>query len=249
MKPSFETNDLQLFHGDCLEGMQRLPDESVDLVITSPPYNKNTTANWYSAQWKDAFWKNGLNEGYGEYKDALPHEEYVAWQKEVLSECWRVIKPTGAIFYNHKPKPCNKLLQTPLELNPGLPLRQILIWHTNSRVNFSQHHFVPAHEWILIFAGPDFKLKSRSASKLSDVWTFMAEKDPRHPAPFPIELPRRILASVEGKVILDPFMGSGTTGVACMETGRKFLGIEKEESYFRIAVNRLREIIDVRRAD
>jgi DNA modification methylase len=77
----------------------------------------------------------------------------------------------------------------------------------------------------------------------------MAEKDPRHPAPFPIELPRRILASVEGKVILDPFMGSGTTGVACMETGRKFLGIEKEESYFRIAVNRLREIIDVRRAD
>src|ERR1051325_4400366 len=81
MKPSFETNDLQLFHGDCLEGMQRLPDESEDLVITSPPYNKNTTANWYSAQWKDAFWKNGLNEGYGEYKDALPHEEYVAWQK------------------------------------------------------------------------------------------------------------------------------------------------------------------------
>lgn len=222
--------------------MKTLPSESVDLVFTSPPYNLSNSTGGFPKT--GGVWKNAkIGNGYASYSDDLPHDEYVAWQHVVLTECWRLLSPTGAIFYNHKPRVQGGVLQMPLELNPGLPLRQIVIWNRRIGMNFSDRFFLPSHEWIMIFAKPGFRLRSRYQQH--DVWTLAPEQKNHHPAPFPVELPRRAIASTDARVILDPFMGSGTTGVAALELGREFVGIELDPGYYCGAAKRLAAISPV----
>ncbi|GAB2866180.1 site-specific DNA-methyltransferase [Hymenobacter ruber] len=210
-----------------------MPDACVDFVITSPPYNKAETTNG-----------GGLlprfMDGYEGYHDNMPFAKYVEWQQAVLVECWRVIKPTGAIFYNHKPRPFEKQIQLPTLFNPGLPLRQVVIWHTTWGVNMSPAHFCPSHEWIMVFAGPAFNLRNRNASAYTDVWRIAPEPSKNHPAPFPLALARRILCSVgPGGIVLDPFMGSGTTAIAAVREGYQYIGIEQNAGYIKLAEGRL----------
>lgn len=231
-----ETNVIH--HGDCLDVLRTLPDASVGFVLTSPPYNKSETANWT----KRGNNRNhhGLANGYEGYSDNLPFDEYKAWQQEVLRECWRVLKPAGAIFYNHRPRPYQKQVQLPTIFNPDLPLRQIIIWDTNGGQNASKAHFMPVHEWILVLAGPEFKLRSQRVSGFSDLWRIPAVHSPHHPAPFPLALARRILASVgPGGIVLDPFMGSGTTALAALKEGYEYIGVEQHAGYIQQANARL----------
>lgn len=176
--------------------------------------------------------------GYASYDDARDPDEYVEWQKEVLRECWRLLSPTGAIFYQHKPRGQNKILQTPLDLNPGLPVRQIIIWNRNNGFNFNPCYFLSTHEWIVVFAKPDFKL-TNEGKRLKDVWTIPPERNNTHPAPFPVELPLTAIQATSADVILDPFMGSGTTGVAARQSGRDFIGIELDAGYVAAARQRI----------
>lgn len=180
-----------------------------------------------------------LKNGYANHGDNLEYDEYVRWQKSVLLECWRLLSDDGAIFYNHKPRLQMGLLQTPFDLNPGLPVRQIIIWNRGTCVNFSQRFYAPACEWIAVFAKPDFKLRDTAASALGDVWTFGWEANNPHPAPFPVELPLKILQSTKGETVLDPFCGSGTVGIACLQTSKKFIGIDNSSEYVAMAKNRL----------
>ena len=83
---------LQLYHGDCLEVMKTLPDECVDLIITSPPYNLGKTHHT----------GNNIFKSYSEYNDNMPEPLYQQWQIEILRECFRILKPSGSLFYNHK---------------------------------------------------------------------------------------------------------------------------------------------------
>src|SRR5579859_1172867 len=110
---------VKLLLGDCLEQMATLSSASVDLIFTSPPYNLGTTSGGgFNTKGK---WRSpALQDGYQSHSDDLPHADYVTWQKNVLRECWRLLTPTGAIFYNHKPRVQNGILVTPLELNPDL---------------------------------------------------------------------------------------------------------------------------------
>lgn len=227
--------------GDCLDCLRRLPDECIDLIFTSPPYNLGVSSGgglkgatrsgkWASAQ---------LANGYAEHADDMLYLEYQAWQKKVLLECWRVIKPTGAIYYNHKPRVQNGLLQTPLDLNPGLPVRQIIIWKRAGGINFATTHYVPTHEWIVVFAKPDFRLKSKGASGVGDVWEVAQEANNPHPAPFPVSLPLRAIETVAPKIVLDPFMGSGTTAIAAKMLGCDSLGFEISERYASLARQRV----------
>ena len=89
--------------GDCLDVMKTLPDESIDLVVTSPPYNlKNSTGNGMK-NGRGGKWKNAkLINGYSHHHDCMPHEEYNEWQKNCLAQMFRLVKDDGAIFYNHK---------------------------------------------------------------------------------------------------------------------------------------------------
>ena len=241
--PYYEHAGITIYHGDCREVLAQLGAGSVDLVFTSPPYNLGTGgANFHDG----GLWRNpALASGYGTHDDAMPWEEYVTWQKDVLTHCWRTVGPAGAVFYNHKPRPQAKALVTPLCLNPGLPLRQIVIWDRGSGMNFAPSHYRPACEWILIFAKPAWQLTSRGASGVGDVWRVNCETGSDHPAPFPVQLPALAIETTGAAAVLDPFMGSGTTLRAAKDLGRRAIGIEIEERYCEIAATRLgQEVMD-----
>jgi modification methylase len=213
----------QFFRGDSLKLMRELPDESVDLVVTSPPYNlKNSTGNGMKdprgGKWKGA----ALVNGYSHHDDNMPHEEYVAWQRNCLTEMFRVIKNNGAIFYNHKWRVQNGLLQDRSDIVEGFPVRQIIIWKRKGGFNFNPGYFVPTYEVIYLIAKPDFRLAPK-ANGVGDVWEFTQEMKNSHPAPFPLGFALRCVESTTAQIVLDPFMGSGTTAVAAKRLGRDFM--------------------------
>jgi len=113
--------------GDCLEVMRKIPDESVDLVVTSPPYNlKNSTGNGMKAVTKTGSWAgNPLQNGYAHYDDNMPYEQYVVWQKNCLREAMRLLKDNGAIFYNHK-MACSERFNTRQTLLTIFPFVKLL---------------------------------------------------------------------------------------------------------------------------
>jgi DNA modification methylase len=238
----------QIIQGDCLEVMRGMPGGSFDLVFTSPPYNLgiSTGGGMSRASAKTSRWRSAkLRSGYEDHDDRMPWPEYVAWQKEVLLECWRVLSSTGAIYYNHKPRVQAGELQTALDLNPGLPVRQIVIWCRQNGFQFNIAFYRPTHEWIVIFAKPDFRLRSQGlvGSGVGDVWHVPAEtKENPHPAPFPVQLPLMALQTTSGGRVLDPFCGSGTTGVACVLAGREFVGIDTARQYCDQANARLAKV-------
>ena len=237
--PYYQDDAVTLYHGDCREVMATMADDTFDLVFTSPPYNLGiSSGGGIKGAQKTGLWKMpALADGYTDHDDAMPFAEYVEWQKSVLRECWRLIKPTGAIYYQHKPRVQNGILQTPLDLNPGLPVRQIVIWDRVSGFNFAPTHYVPVHEWIVIFAGPEFRLKGSSG--YGDVWRANAVTGSKHPAPFPISLPVKAIESTGAQMILDPFAGSGTTLRAAANVGAHAVGIELTARYCDMAVDRL----------
>jgi len=241
-RPVFKGEKWNLFCGDCLSIMRQLPNEIADVIITSPPYNLGTTSGGGFPTKRTGKWSGGnLAKGYGKYNDALPTEEYRVWQKEFLKESWRIINDQGAIFYNHKPRIQSGIVELPTEWNPDLPLRQIIIWKRKGGINFSSSFFLPTHEYILIYAKPKFRLKNKGVSGLGDVWEMSCDKNNPHPAPFPIELPNRILSSIKkiSGVVIDPFCGSSTTGIAAVAQGYYYIGIDKEMEYIEMSNKRL----------
>ncbi|MBR1603581.1 MAG: hypothetical protein IJ667_09090 [Synergistaceae bacterium] len=229
-----------IIHGDCLEVMKKLPDKCVDLVITSPPYNLlNSTGNGLKKNTRCGKWKNAaIKDGYKNYDDNMPYDEYVKWQKACLAEMYRLIKDGGAIFYNNKNRVQGGLLQDRGEIVRGLPLRQVIIWKRSGAINFNSGYFLPTTEQIYMICDKNFKL-IKGANKYTDVWEITQELKNPHPAPFPEALIDRILSSAGGQIVLDPFAGSGTTGVSARKFNRDFILIEKSEEYCRMAKARL----------
>lgn len=225
--------------GDCIERMQQFPDGYFDLVVTSPPYNlKNSTGNGMK-DGRGGKWKNAeLMKGYTHHNDSMPHDEYVKWQRECLKEMLRLIPNDGAIFYNHKWRVQNGLLQDRQDILEGFPVRQIIIWRRKGGINFNAGYFLPTYEVIYLIAKPDFKLAAK-ANAYGDIWEFKQEMKNPHPAPFPIRLIDRIISSTNAKTVLDPFVGSGTTAVVAQELGRKFIGIDISPEYCEMAQARL----------
>ena len=229
----------KIINADCMEVLKELPDNSIDLVVTSPPYNlKNSTGNGMK-DGRGGKWANAaLIEGYENYDDCMPNDEYAKWQHEVLLELVRVIKDDGAIFYNHKWRVQAGLIQDRRDIVYDVPLRQIIIWKRKGGINFNAGYFLPTYEVIYLIAKKNFKLAPH-ANSYGDVWEIMQEQRNDHPAPFPVELIDRIISSTTSKVILDPFMGSGTTAVVAAGLGRDFIGIEKSARYCESAYERL----------
>jgi len=229
--------------GDSLAVMRSMPDECLDLVITSPPYNlKNSTGNGMK-DGRGGKWANAsLIQGYSHHHDSMPHDEYATWQHECLTEMFRLIKNDGAIFYNHKWRVQGGLLQDRQDIVAGFPLRQIIIWRRKGGINFNKGYFLPTYEVIYMICKPDFVL-AKGANSHGDVWEFMQEMKNSHPAPFPVALIERIVDSTNAKLILDPFMGSGTTAIAAKLLGRDFIGIEISPEYIELAQQRLNEAL------
>ena len=232
----------KFLNGKCEEVMRKIPSESIDLIITSPPYNlKNSTGNGMK-DGRGGKWANAaLIKGYAEaeYNDNLPHEEYVAWQRKCIAEMMRTLKPNGALFYNHKWRIQAGLLQDRADIVNGFPVRQIIIWRRKGGINFNKGYFLPTYEVIYLIAKKNFRL-AKGANSNGDIWEFAQERKNKHPAPFPTALIERIINSTNAEIVLDPFMGSGTTAIAATKLGRKFIGIELSENYIKMAQNRLK---------
>lgn len=239
--------------GAAEEVLPRFPERSIPLFFFSPPYNLGNTsgggepaarmghyaddapmgrARGGMGMWNKASLPGGLSDGYDGTEDALPHADYCAWLADVLRGCWKAC--SGAIFFNHKPRVLNGALVTPLDyVPPDLRpfVRQEVIWARAGGINFSPAFYLPTHERIVILARPEWRLKSKGASGMGDVWYVPQESDTWHPAPFPEALPARALESTAAPLVCDPFMGSGTTGKAARRMGRDFIGVEKSAAY------------------
>jgi site-specific DNA-methyltransferase (adenine-specific) len=227
--------------GDCLEIMKGMPSESIDIAVTSPPYNlKNSTGNGMK-DGRGGKWSNAsLINGYSHYDDNMPHDEYAKWQRDCLSEMYRLIKEDGAIFYNHKWRVQAGLLQDRQDIVKGFPIRQIIIWKRKGGINFNAGYFLPTYEVIFLIAKPKFKLAPK-ANSYGDVWEFTQEMKNGHPAPFPVQLIDRIITSTNAKIVLDPFMGSGTTAIAAMGNKRDYIGIDISPDYCEKAEERIKK--------
>jgi DNA modification methylase len=240
-------NDVTLHHGDCLEVLRVLPDECVDIVVTSPPYNMGLVpgGNGRGMYRPGASSKAGrFRDGYGAHDDAMPQDAYDAWQRLVIAECWRVSRM--AVFYNHRPRVEHGKLRLPLGLNFGAPLRQIIVWDRGTGIDVNLRNFCTRQEHIYLLAKPDFRVVDLSASGLGDVWRLgMEHRETGHPAPFPVSLPTRCIEASGARSVLDPFCGSGTTLRAAKDLGITGVGIELEERFCRIAVERLaQDVLD-----
>ena len=235
-----ETFINKIICGDCLETMKSMPDKCVDLIVTSPPYNlKNSTGNGMKPCTKSGKWAGAaLQNGYSHYDDNMPADEYDKWQHECLLEMWRLLKDDGAIFYNHKWRVQAGLLQDRSAIVKDLPVRQIIIWRRKGGINFNPGYFLPTYEVIYLIAKPNFKLAPK-ANAYGDVWEFMQEMKNAHPAPFPVALIDRIVSSTTAEIVLDPFMGSGTTAIAAIANKRKYIGIELSPDYCKMAEDRI----------
>ena len=136
---------IELLKGDCLELMKEIPDNYVDLIITSPPYNLGKSHHTGDNRFKS----------YGEYDDDMPEELYQQWQVEILNECYRILKPNGSMWYNHKNRIRNGIQITPYEwiLKSKFAhlVKQEIIWFNGSQ-NFDKCRFYPMTERVYWFA-------------------------------------------------------------------------------------------------
>ncbi len=226
---------------DCISLMNDMPSESVGLIVTSPPYNiKNSSGNGLKNGSGGKWPKAALINGYDAHDDNMPHEEYVDWQRRCLTAMMRILKPDGAIFYNHKWRVQNGLLQTRNDIVEGFPVRQIIIWKRAGGINFNPGYFLPTFEVIYMITKPHFKL-TPGANKMTDVWEIPQAKGNEHPAPFPIELAQRCIEASSSDIVLDPFMGSGTTAIAAIGHMKQWIGIDISPEYCNLATARIEE--------
>lgn len=229
----------QIHHGDAVTVMNQMPESSVDIIVTSPPYNlRNSTGNGMKngngGKWQHA----QLLNGYDTTKDNMPHEQYVVWQQNCLTAMMRLIPENGAIFYNHKWRVQGGLLQDRQDIVSGFPVRQIIIWQRNGGINFNPGYFLPTYEVIYLICKPKFKLAPK-ANAQGDIWRISQERNNAHPAPFPVELAQQCIQSTHASIVLDPFMGSGTTAIAAQRAERDWIGIEISEEYCKLALQRI----------
>jgi len=232
------------------EKMEELPDNSVHLMVTSPPYNVGK-----------------------EYDENITLQEYLEFLKRVWEEVYRVLVPGGRACINianlgRKPYiPLHAFIIKDM-LDLGFMMRGEIIWNKASSASPSTAwgSWLSAanpilrdiHEYILVFSKLTFSRKNIKNRKntiskeafleyTKSVWTFPAEPANKvgHPAPFPVELPYRLIQfyTYEGEVILDPFSGSGQTAIAAIKGNRHYIGYDIDEGYVKLSERRIKEFL------
>lgn len=231
---------IKLIHGDCLEKMDSMKQGSVDLIVTSPPYN-----NWRNRRTqkrKKDYWDR-TNITYGNHCDKMTDIDYHNWQVDFLNACVRLLKDTGTIVYNHKDRIFNFEVTTPLSwiLDSECVYRQRITWDRCGMQAFNPVRFYRTEEDIYILGKTAKGFKwNKECAKFKSIWRISPSSKKYHPASFPKEIPARCILSFtdENDTVLDPFCGSGTTGVACIESTRNFIGIDNDIDCIKIAQDR-----------
>jgi modification methylase len=228
------------------EAMTELPDCSVHLMVTSPPYNVGK-----------------------EYDEDLSLDEYLTFLQRVWKETWRVLVPGGRMCINvanlgRKPYIPLHAFIAEQAIGLGFLMRGEIIWNKAASASPStawgswksagNPTLRDVHEYILVFCKETFKRQNPAKRENTisrdefleynkSVWNFAAESARKigHPAPFPIELPRRLiqLYTFENEIVLDPFMGSGQTAIAAIKSIRHYVGFEIDSEYVDLAHKRI----------
>jgi len=229
-----------IYNGDCIQGLKRLPDNSIDLVVTSPPYNQNLSTQDTSKK---------------PYKDNMDDKEYVNFIKELFREIFRVLKDDGSFFYNYKSDTKNNLINSAhfhlFNVIQDFKMAGEIIWNYAGNFDSNRTRFPIDYEMIFHLVKQNkFKFSDRNR-KLTSVWninhvmygTHEKSTCENHPCPYPLKLIRKIVEHTtnENDIVLDPFMGSGTTAKACYELNRRFIGFELDTEYCEIALKRLKQ--------
>ena len=225
--------------------MSRMESNSVDLIVTSPPYNKVGLSGRLSDGLKGNQIWHKFNIDYDFYSDNRPESEYQDWLVKVLDEMHRVIKPSGSIFFNHKPRRLNNRCYLPTDFvaRSKATLYQLIVWDRRNSPNIRNDILIPSTEHIYWLSKDKPKTFRGAVSERfrSEVWVMPASRQDDHPAPFPEQLVRNCvdLTTERNDVVYDPFMGSGTTAKVCVELGREFIGSEISSTYAAIARRRI----------
>lgn len=231
---------------DCIEGLKEIEDESINCIVTSPPYNKKGLQGTVKGNGKNQVWKK-FEIDYSDYGDDMEEEEYQQWMIEFLNECHRVITKDGSIFFNHKPRRHKNraLLPTDFISRSDVQLFQLIIWDRRSSPNLRKENLVPCTEHIYWFCKDKPKTFRDRLNKdyIGEVWKITADRQKEHPAPFPPQLVENciLLTTEEKDLVLDPFMGSGTTALVAEELNRQWLGFDISQTYIDISEQRLKE--------
>lgn len=258
VKPYFEDGDFVLYYGDSLKLLAELPEESIDVIFADPPYNLSNDGFTVHAGRRVSVNKGNWDKSRGFNGD---YDFHVSW----LDACKRVLKPNGTLWVSgtyHSIYQCGHALQS-----LGYHILNDIAWYKpNASPNLSGRYFTASHE-TLIWARKDKKAKHKFNYKLTregewpedfmkkpgkqmrSVWAINTprpweKKFGKHPTQKPYDLLKRIvLASTDkGDVILDPFTGSSTTGIAAVAHGRKFIGIDTEKEYLDLSKKRFKEM-------
>ena len=218
---------------DCMDkdkGMPSYPDKSIDLIITSPPFNlgdKHHTGN----------------NSFSPYPDNMPEDKYQDWQILVLNECHRLLKDNGCMFYNHKNRIRNGLQITPYQwiLRSKLKVKQEIVWFNGSQ-NFDKCRFYPMTERVYWLSKTDETLFTNNINH-HDLFEWDAEgTDKEHKRAYPLKLVKDILSCFpKGLKVVDPFCGSGTSIIACIDLGFDVTGFELDADYYKAATKRIND--------
>lgn len=232
---------IDLRQGDCLEVMKDIPDKSIDLIVTDPPY----------LHIKGGCKSKRLNVGCRNVNSNVVSNMSDFEEQQIytyLDNAKKKMKKINMYVF------CSKL-QIPYYLNWALKNKlqyDVLFWYKNTNRMISTKFYAANVEYIIRIYGIGCSLKcilndeGKAKSELyQKIFFYDTPKNKIHEAQKPIELLERIilLSSNKNDTILDCFMGSGSTGVACMNTGRNFIGIELDENYFNIAKERINNIV------
>ena len=235
---------MKLIQGDCLEVMDRLIEQGVKVntIVTSPPYNKKGLMG--RKKLGNQIWKK-FNINYSEYGDNLDEDTYIDWQTEFLDRCYDLLGEDGSMFYNHKMRRHKNVAHDPFVqvANSKFNIYQMITWDRKNSPNIRNDCLTPTTEIVFWLSKKKPKVFKNNIPKefRSEVWSIPPKRQGLHPAPFPILLAEICvnLTTEENDLILDPFMGSGTTGVAAKNLNRDFIGIELDDKYFEIAKERI----------
>jgi site-specific DNA-methyltransferase (adenine-specific) len=235
----------KIYNEPCIETLKKMDDNFLDLIITSPPYNKGYWSSNRNMSNQTDFKTKSRRITYGDFDDDLLPDEYIENQCLIIKECLRVLKPTGSLFYNHI-----DILKELNTIHPTyvyqFPIKQIIIWDRANTPKIDKSYFYPITEyifWIKKTVDSKPKFYKDNAVFKKNIWKFNAEKNNDHPAPFPIELPVNIILATTdvGDLVYDPYMGSGTTAIASIKTRRNYLGSEIWQPFVEKSNKRINE--------
>lgn len=234
--------EIKLIHGDCLEEMKKMKDNSVDLVVTSPPYNMGGKSLGYKPLSKIS------NKHYNSYNDNLPEKKYIIWCRSVIRECLRISR---YVMWNVQPLVSTRNHIVDIQTTFKKNLKDYFIWHKQpiSSINSKKGALAKGFEFVFMLGKDNTTLfKYNNFPKNNYIpniktW-YKKESFKEHSATFPKELPMYFIEhfTKENDLVLDCFMGTGTTGVACKLLNRNFIGIEIDKKYIDIARKRINSI-------